>query len=70
MAADLTPRVIESIDTTIFTRQTGRVRRVTRVTYMLGDLGPFVVDVDFDTFSEFALREAMERKAAALRNFA
>lgn len=67
---DLTPKILESSDTTGFDRGTGRVRSITRTTYMLGELGPFVAEIPSAEFTDSKLREAIDQKAAALRPFA
>lgn len=69
MAADLTPRVIDSRDDEYFDRDTGKLRRVTTVTYRLGDLGPFREEFDRDAFTDTELRQRMDRKASTLRGF-
>jgi len=67
---DLTPRIIESSDTTVYDRDTGAVRVIRRTVYRLGELGPFTADLAASEFTEYALRAEMERTAAALRAFA
>lgn len=65
--ADLTPRVIGSTDTTTYESGTGKTRPITRTLFMLGELGPFTADIDRDQFTDSALRDAMDKKALALR---
>lgn len=69
MPIDLTPRIVESSDTEYFERDTGKLRRVTTVTYRLGELGPFREEFDKETFNESELRQRMQRKADTLRSF-
>ena len=69
MPQDLTPRVIESTDTEYYERDTGKLRRVTTVTYRLGELGPFREEFERDAFTEQELRQRMQRKADTLRSF-
>lgn len=68
--ADLTPTILEATDTTIYNRATGRVRHVKRTTFMLGELGPFTVDIEREKFDEYTLRAEMDKVAATLRPFA
>lgn len=68
--SDLTPRILESSDTTVYDRDTGAVRVIRRTVYRLGELGPFTADLPVSDFTEFALRAEMERTATALRPFA
>jgi len=69
MPQELTPRVIESTDSDVWDPVTQKLRRITTVTYRLGDLGPFREEFDRETFSEAALRERMDKKRATLRPF-
>lgn len=69
MPQDLTPKVIESFDDEYFERDTGKLRRVTKVRFRLGDLGPFTEEFDKDRFTEAELRERMTRKADTLRSY-
>jgi len=69
MATDLTPRVLEARDSEYYERDSGKLRRVTIVTFKLGDHGPFRAEFDQDGFTESALRDAMSKKADALRAF-
>jgi hypothetical protein len=67
MMADLTPKVISSTDTIIYERGSEKSRAVTRTRYMLGELGPFTVDIDVDRFTDSTLRDAMLEKQRALQ---
>jgi hypothetical protein len=69
MSEDLKPRIIDAGDEAIFERGTGKVLRVTRVRYMLGELGPFTADFSEGTLTEFGLEQAMRAKAESLRRF-
>lgn len=69
MPQELTPRVIDSTDSEFYERDTGRIRRVTIVTYRLGELGPFREEFDRDTFTESELRRRMQAKADTLKPF-
>lgn len=68
--ADLTPKVIEAADTTIYERGTGQSRQITRVTYMLGPLGPFVEEFERDRFSDTELQLRIDAKRRALERHA
>jgi hypothetical protein len=63
--ADTTPRVIEATDTTIYDRATNKTRQMRRTLFMVGSLGPFVVEIPVDEFTEYKLREAMDATARA-----
>ena len=69
MPQDLTPRLLESTDTEYYERDTGKLRRVTTVTYRLGEFGPFREEFERDAFTESELRRRMDAKAATLRSF-
>jgi len=64
---DLTPKVIGATDTTTYTPGSGATRKITRVTYMLGALGPFVAEFPDGTLTDAAIRDAMAEKARALQ---
>ena len=69
MPQDLTPRVVESRDEEYFERDSGKLRRVTVVTYRLGELGPFREEFEREMFTEYELQQRMDKKAATLRRF-
>ena len=69
MATDLTPRVIGTSDTSVLEPGGLAIKRLTRVVYMLGTLGPFTADFAEGAFTESNIREAMRAKADALRSF-
>lgn len=65
----LTPRVIDSHTTTVVDRQTGKVTRVARVTFVLGELGPFVEDIPAAELSRERLQTVFEERARVFRDF-
>lgn len=64
---DLTPKVVEATDTTTYERGSGKTRKITRVVYMLGELGSFTAEFDQGTFTDAALDEVMRERARALQ---
>ena len=62
----LTPKVIEATDVTTYERGSGKRRDVTRVTYLLGELGPFIEEFDRATFSDSELQLRIDTKRRAL----
>jgi hypothetical protein len=69
MPQELTPRVIDTYDHDVFDRDSQKVRRITVVTYRLGDFGPFREEFEAGAFTEFELRDRMRRKADTLKPF-
>lgn len=67
---DLTPKVVEATDTTTYERGSGKTRKITRVTYLLGALGPFVAEFDEGKFTDSALDDVMRERARALERHA
>lgn len=63
---DLTPKVIEASDTTIYERGSGKNREVTRVRYMLGELGPFTAEFERGKFTESDLQIEIDNRRRAL----
>lgn len=59
-----TPRITRAYDTTRF-RAGNRVDDVTAIEFMLGELGPFTVDVPRGA-DQFAIADALRQRAAAL----
>lgn len=69
MANDLTPRILTSTDVQRYTRHTGDVKWMTRVEYLLGEQGPFVLELPKDEFTDTRLREEFQKKTYALSSF-
>ena len=63
---DLPPKVISASDTTVYDRGSGKTREVTRVAFMLGELGPFVEEFGKDEFTDMELERRMDAKRRAL----
>lgn len=69
MPKDLEPRVFESYDHDTFDRDSGKVKRITVVSYRLGEFGPFREEFETGTLTEYELRDRMRRKADTLKPF-
>ena len=69
MPKELEPRIYESYDHDTFDRDTGKVKRMTVVSYRLGELGPFREEFEVGTLTEYELRERMRRRAESLKPF-
>lgn len=67
---ELTPRVIDASDVTIYERGSGKNREVTRVRYMLGDLGPFTAEFERGKFTETDLQLEIDTRRRALERHA
>lgn len=69
MAQDLTPKVIDVQDVDTYDRDSGRVKRITQITYRLGEFGPFREEFERDQFTETELRLRMSRRADTIKPF-
>jgi len=66
---ELTPRITETFDDERYDPERRIIRRVTVVTFKLGELGPFREEFAADELTEAELRRRVTRRLDALRNF-